>query len=301
MKRIELLCDACIGPIMSGPIYVCANEEEHCNFVLHEWCSRLSSKLKGHPYRPQHTLVLHSKVPGEICGVFRCETCRFYCNGFAYCCKECEDYNIDVKCVFIPKEITHTSHPNHLLSRVYMKRHNYDCYICSKYMYLDYEFTCYVCDFHIHAMCALLLPETTTIKCDKHPMKLSYSPIENHGSEYFCEVCEEINPELSFYHCHECIQSMHTACAPSILLYDMHMSGDPRSIPYHVNVKFGGTYINFEMHPHPLSFVQGLESDGKCTNCLYSFKNGMIFKCINCGFAIDYWCLSYLAKRHKRL
>ncbi|KAI7729573.1 hypothetical protein M8C21_032639, partial [Ambrosia artemisiifolia] len=64
MKRIELLCDGCMRPIMSGPIYMCANEEEdHCNFVLHEWCSQLPTELHNHFGHTQHTLILHSKIP----------------------------------------------------------------------------------------------------------------------------------------------------------------------------------------------------------------------------------------------
>ncbi|KAI7744669.1 hypothetical protein M8C21_033071, partial [Ambrosia artemisiifolia] len=64
MKRIELLCDVCVRPIMSGPIYMCSNEEkDHCNFVLHEWCSKLPTELKHHFHHPQQTLILHSKIP----------------------------------------------------------------------------------------------------------------------------------------------------------------------------------------------------------------------------------------------
>ncbi|KAJ0680102.1 putative chromatin regulator PHD family [Helianthus annuus] len=69
MKRIQLLCDGCVRPITSGPIYVCDNEGQ-CNFMLHEWCSRLPAKLNGHFAHQQHTLILHSKAPGEFFGVF---------------------------------------------------------------------------------------------------------------------------------------------------------------------------------------------------------------------------------------
>ncbi|KAJ0436420.1 hypothetical protein HanHA300_Chr16g0590651 [Helianthus annuus] len=107
MKRIQLLCDVCVRPITSGPIYVCTNEEEHCNFVLHEWCSRLPAELKDHPAHQQHTLVLHSKAPPrKFFGVFECDICRLRCNGFAYCCMDCDKFIIDVECAFLPKEIT---------------------------------------------------------------------------------------------------------------------------------------------------------------------------------------------------
>ncbi|KAI7732188.1 hypothetical protein M8C21_033201, partial [Ambrosia artemisiifolia] len=271
MKRIELLCDGCVRPIMSGPIYTCANEEkDHCNFVLHEWCSRLPTQLKDHFDHRQHTLILHSKIPGEFFGLFECAICWLPCNGFAYYCKEC-NYCVDVKCAFLPKEITHNSHPNHLLSRKY-HGHGGWCGMCSGVI-SGFSFDCHICnDFHLHPNCALLIPETTVNKCDKHPMKLSYLPIENHKSDYFCEVCEmELNPECAFYHCRECMQSMHTACAPSILRYETYTTLGylhPRlnAIHKYVNVKFGGTYKNINVHPHPLSFLQGTANDGQCAS-----------------------------------
>ncbi|KAJ0537494.1 putative chromatin regulator PHD family [Helianthus annuus] len=203
-KRIETLCNGCLRPITSRPVYVCSNEEgEHCNFVLHEWCSRLPIELKDHPHHPQHPLILHSKII-----------------------------------------------------------------------------------------------ETTTHKCDKHPMKLSYFPSENHMGDYFCEICEEeFDPKYTFYHCRECMQSMHTACAPSILRYETYDKyagyGD---VHRYVNVKFGGTYNNTEAHPHPLSFDQGVESDGQCGKCGRSLHYEMIFKCLTCEFVICYDCMKRLCK-----
>ncbi|KAF5758032.1 hypothetical protein HanXRQr2_Chr16g0724741 [Helianthus annuus] len=127
-------------------------------------------------------------------------------------------------------------------------------------------------------------------------MKLSYFPIENHMSDYFCEVCErELNPEVSFYHCRECMQSMHTTCAPSILQYETYDDEYSRGVYEFVNVKFGGTYNNIEVHPHPLSFVQGIEDAGECAShyCHYiplRLQYSMIFKCLDCKFAVHYEC-----------
>ncbi|MFS8000666.1 putative chromatin regulator PHD family [Helianthus anomalus] len=291
MKRIQLLCDGCVRPITSGPIYVCDNEGQ-CNFVLHEWCSRLPADLKDHPAHQQHTLILHPKAPGEFFGVFHCNICSLSCNGFAYCCVDCNTFIIDVDCAFLPKEITHTFHPNHLLSCVYHKDPDYRCRMC-KYWYPSLSFDCHTCnDFRLHAKCALLIPETTTNKCDKHPMKLSYFPVENHKSDYFCEVCEdELNPEHPFYHCRECMQSMHTACAPSILRYETYAE-DRRRVHEFVNVKFGGKYENTKVHPHPLSFVQGIQDDGQCdsNDCHRDLQYSMIFKCLDCKFAVHYKC-----------
>ncbi|KAJ0643214.1 putative chromatin regulator PHD family [Helianthus annuus] len=301
MKRIQLLCDGCVRPITSGPIYVCDNEGQ-CNFVLHEWCSRQPAKLIDHPAHHQHTLILHSKAPRKFFGVFCCDLCRLLCNGFAYCCMDCDNFIIDVECAFLPKEITHTFHPNHLLSRVYHEEFRGDkCRMCGHFLQ-RISFDCHTCnDFHLDANCALLIPEKTTNKCDKHPMSLSYFPIENHKSDYICEVCEnELNPEYPFYHCHECMQSMHTACAPSILQYETYTTGwlfyvDTNAIHKFVNVKFGGRYENSKVHPHPLSFVQGIQDDGHCVRCGSSLQFQMIFKCLTCEFAVDHYCCKVLS------
>ncbi|KAJ0639285.1 putative chromatin regulator PHD family [Helianthus annuus] len=290
MRRIQLLCDGCVRPITSGPIYVCDNEG-HCNFVLHEWCSRLPAKLIDHPVHQQHTLILHSKAPPrKFFVVFSCDACKLPCNGFAYCCMNCNNCIIDVHCAFLPKEITHTFHPNHLLSWVYHGDSNNRCRMCG-YTYPSNSFDCHTCnDFRLHVGCAMFIPETTRNKCDKHPMKLSYVPVENHKSDYFCEVCErELNPEMPFYHCHDCMQSMHTTCAPSILQYETY-DRKSRGVYTFVNVKFGATYKNTKVHPHPLTFVQGVESDGQCDNCGYSLQFQIIFKCSTCEFAVDYYC-----------
>ncbi|KAJ0680103.1 putative chromatin regulator PHD family [Helianthus annuus] len=306
MKRIQLLCDGCVRPITSGPIYVCDNEGQ-CNFVLHEWCSRLPAELKDHPAHQQHTLVLHSKAPpSRFFGVFWCDACWKPCNGFAYCCMDCNKI-IDVHCAFLPKEITHTFHPNHLLSRVYhgypgtgypgrWPGPGYRCRMCGHFR-SRISFVCHTCnDFSLHPWCALFIPETTRNKCDKHPMKLSYFPIENHKSDYFCEVCErELNPEKPFYHCHECMQSMHTACAPSILQYET-FGAESTGVYEFVNVKFGGRYENSKVHPHPLSFVQGIQDDGQCHEDGRRLQFKMIFKCLTCEFALDYGCCRHLSK-----
>ncbi|GJT20673.1 hypothetical protein Tco_0890610 [Tanacetum coccineum] len=71
MKKIELLCDGCVRPIMRSPFYKCANEVKHCNFVLHECCTRLPAELKDHPDHPQHTLLL-PKIPHKLSKVFEC-------------------------------------------------------------------------------------------------------------------------------------------------------------------------------------------------------------------------------------
>ncbi|KAI7744674.1 hypothetical protein M8C21_033076, partial [Ambrosia artemisiifolia] len=229
MKRIELLCDGCVRPIMSGPIYMCANEEEdHCNFVLHEWCSQLPTELHNHFGHTQHTLILHSKIPGNYLAM---------------------DLLIVVRNAITTLMLSVPS---------YLK----------KSLTILTQITSFIEKFS-----DTKADVTTMNKCDKHPMKLSYFPIENHKSDYFCEVCEmEFDPEFSFYHCGECMQSMHPACAPSILQYETYTTrkgelyGERNAIHKYVNVKFGGTYKNIKVHPHPLSFLQGIANDGQCAS-----------------------------------
>ncbi|PWA65792.1 zinc finger, PHD-type [Artemisia annua] len=291
MKKIELLCNACLRPIMSMPYYKCA---ESCNFALHEWCTRLQTKVENHPGHPQHTLFLMPNVPGVFFSVFYCDVCQLPCNGFAYGCVEC-DYYVDVSCGFIPEKITHKAHPNHLLSRVKLGEDDDEiCHICRSDIDEDcFSFSCSICDhIFIHPECALLLPETIRHKYDKHPMSLSYFPIENHKSEYFCEICEEeMNPHSAFYHCYECVQSVHSACAPLILRSEM--AAPYGSIYRYVNVKFGKIHKT-PGHQHPLSFIQGTASDGRCSMCGNELWFEMIFKCLDCKYAVDYRCCKRL-------
>ncbi|GJR97654.1 GDP-fucose transporter 1 [Tanacetum coccineum] len=44
MKKVELICNGCLRPIMDSPFYTCADEDEHhCNFALNAAMERLGS------------------------------------------------------------------------------------------------------------------------------------------------------------------------------------------------------------------------------------------------------------------
>nr|XP_043635262.1 uncharacterized protein LOC122606477 [Erigeron canadensis] len=250
--------------------------------------------VEDHPDHPQHTLVYFSNVPDKFFGVFWCDVRYLPCNGFAYSCVQCQ-YHIDVNCAFIPKEITHNAHPNHLFSIADKHEHFNTCRMCSSMIFGRFSLRCQTCDIHIHPKCALLLNQTITHKCDTHPMKLSYYPAENHKGEYFCEICEEeLNPEMPFYHCHECHQSIHPPCAPSIRQSETHyylpFAYNWTFVFEYLNIKFGGIYKT-QNHPHPLSFAQGIATDGTCANCRKRLQYEMIFKCQQCDqLAIHYDC-----------
>lgn len=278
MKKAELICDGCLRPIMSMPFYKCLYyEDQRCNFVLHEWCTRLPAELEDHPCHPQHTLVFMPKVPCKFLNVFRCAVCRLPCNGFAYFCVECGFY-IDVCCGFIPKLIAYKSHPNHSL-RIYHDR-LFKSYCCMCFVdfekasdppntFKSFSFSCIACNFHVHPVCALLLPHTIRHKYDEHPMKLSYVPIEDHAGDYFCEVCET---------------ESYPACAPLIpqcktTSYSYYENG----IYEFININFGGIYM-IEGHSHPLQLSLGTESDGKSA----VLKDKLILKCLQCKLAFDH-------------
>ncbi|PWA44098.1 DC1, C1-like, Rho-associated protein kinase 1/2 [Artemisia annua] len=142
--------------------------------------------------------------------------------------------------------------------------------------------------------CALHFPKTIRHKLDKHPLKLSYIPIENHKGEYFCEVCEEgLNPKKWFYHCSEYYaQSIHSDCAPLILKSEQGVNFVQEGVYKFLNMKLGGITKMKLFHLHSLSFVVGTESDG---NCLCGLHARLIFKCLQCKYAIHVTCwTSYL-------
>ncbi|KAJ0677282.1 putative chromatin regulator PHD family [Helianthus annuus] len=300
MNENDALCNACLIPIETTmTFYKCKFNGQGCNFVLHEWCTRLPPETKGHgywhgyEYQQEHNLLLFSKQYSHEFIGFLCGVCNKYSNGFAYSCVQC-GYKIDVWCAFTRAKIIHKSHPNHLLSRNYgFASEDGYCRMCLSGFTADnnISFGCDACEFHLHAGCAFLLPETIRHRYDKHPLSLAYSPIENHEGDYFCEVCEEeFNPNAWFYHCHECVQSIHTTCVPILL---------PQSKPYlygglsvlRVREKERGIYKP-EYHPHPLSFLQWPRSEAECTKCGKHIYCEYTLECSKCKFVTHARCLT---------
>ncbi|KAI3694536.1 hypothetical protein L1987_77503 [Smallanthus sonchifolius] len=167
MKRIKVICNACVRPITTTPFYVCQKRvDDNCDFYLHEWCARIPTKLEKHPCHPQHTLALFHLTPGDDYFVtgFECTICRLRCNGSGYVCSTSGcDYRVDVNCGFIPENITHESHPNHLLSLVDPKS-TIACDACDVIINgSELCYRCSWCDFYldnrvsIHSACAPLI------------------------------------------------------------------------------------------------------------------------------------------------
>ncbi|KAD4586384.1 hypothetical protein E3N88_23985 [Mikania micrantha] len=292
VNRVQLLCNGCVRPVTDIPFYKCS--QHSCDFVLHEWCTRLPSEIHDHHDHPEHTLVLLQKAPTDFLGMFWCKICGIPCNGFAYGCKQCE-YYVDVNCGFLPDVITHAAHPNHLLQRFkpsasQTRERCRACFCVTERI----GYYCPSCDFFLHNYCALLLPGTIRHKYDKHPLSLRYHPAENHASEYFCEICEdECDPIFCwFYHCSTCASTMHTACAPLKLQCEQSTSSYiAKGIFMFYNVKFGRRYT-IRDHKHHVTFVQGINADGQCRVCHQQLQYSMIFKCFGCKYAIHIGCFS---------
>ncbi|GJT50909.1 DC1, C1-like, zinc finger, RING/FYVE/PHD-type containing protein [Tanacetum coccineum] len=295
MKRIKLLCNGCVRPIMTMPFYKCSQGYDECsNFVLHESCARLHTEIKC--YECQHTLVLQQSGP-----LFWCRICKLPCNGFAYNCDTC-GYNIDVHCGSRPSEIKHEAHPCDMCLTRLQSNLRRACHACRNIIDgLSTYYECIWCGYYLDCLCALHLPKKIRNKYDKHPLTLRYSPIENHKGQYFCEVCEdELNPEKWFYHCSECSQSIHSACAPLILQSEQGVDALHEDCVYKfVNMKFGGV-TNTEDHVHPLSFVAGTISDGECTKCGLELQSKFTLKCLQCKFAIHSYCESSVKESAKQ-
>ncbi|KAD3067846.1 hypothetical protein E3N88_35726 [Mikania micrantha] len=52
MKKVELLCNVCLRPIMEMPFYKCmAYEDEGCNFTLHECLEAFKKNIHDHSHR----------------------------------------------------------------------------------------------------------------------------------------------------------------------------------------------------------------------------------------------------------
>ncbi|KAK3023708.1 hypothetical protein RJ639_042718 [Escallonia herrerae] len=187
-KNDDILCEACVKPVIS-PFYKCSL----CNFVLHKCCAELPTKLQ-HPFHPQHQLILLGKSP-KWWGLFLCDGCGHFCNGFSFGCVDCE-YYLDVSCGSLPSTITHEAHRDHLLH--FKENLSGPCNACASGIGFPRRgFGCNTCDFELHTFCSLF-PRTLRHRYDEHSLILTYSPVEDReADEYYCEICEEeMNPRL---------------------------------------------------------------------------------------------------------
>ncbi|XP_057481700.1 uncharacterized protein LOC130768637 isoform X1 [Actinidia eriantha] len=269
-------CNGCAQTI-SVPFYHCAQ----CNFFLHEFCAELPNKMQ-HPCHRDHPLLLMAEQNTNF-RLRNCACCLKYCNVFMFGCSACQFY-LDVRCAFLPNIIRHETHKNTLGLR---KVNNIICSICNGNV-CGFVFACDACNFIMCYLCALL-PSKFNHRYDEHPFLLTYSPVENHLDEYYCEICEwEINPKRWFYHCVDCDQSLHTGCIQSFFS-DVHL-----------NVKFGGT-LKVDKHPHPLIFAPCPKNKRprlSCNSCgQLLIENDVAFECAPCKFRLHHKCANDAASK----
>ncbi|CAI9099811.1 OLC1v1036690C1 [Oldenlandia corymbosa var. corymbosa] len=298
------LCDGCIQPI-SPPYFSCADSK--CNFFLHKRCIELPDRLVPSPFRTLNAIsgasfsweldcsFLQGSFSGKSDGVldsssfdiFQCHGCQRPCNGLSYKVffhgvpsrygKEL----YDVKCALLPAHIVHDSHPQHRLELSKRRYAPCPCCLLAGEDQGEYIYRCLTCSFNLHQKCALY-PSTIRHRYDKHPLHLTYKPIQGRrhlsdDDEYYCEICElEVNQHGWFYHCVQCDQSFHITCMHSL---------DSLS-----NIKFGQS-LTLSSHCHPLILERMFVGSRACEYCNDSIKEGMAFECKQCvRYQIHFEC-----------
>ncbi|XVF84435.1 hypothetical protein PTKIN_Ptkin17bG0036600 [Pterospermum kingtungense] len=191
---------------------------KHCDFLFRKAYAELPKMKHVWHHRCQQPLILISD------DIFRCETCNYISNGFAYKCNECEDY-ICLQCITInPAALTCQGHEHPLfLYHEYKEQ----CSTCGDEM--DRAFRCKNCNFALNCVC-IRLPTTAQHKCDEHLLELTYDDDNTYSECNYCDICEERrDPNLWFYHCSTCDTSAHVNCVlgeyPFIKLGSIYKKG----------------------------------------------------------------------------
>ncbi|KAJ0889213.1 putative chromatin regulator PHD family [Helianthus annuus] len=281
-------CFLC-GKKHEGHFYQCTT----CfNFLVNSDCLSLPIKLSLHTqqFSHRHLLTLSYSLLDQlydcecrICGVkledehliYKCSKCMYYVH------PDCATQIKPFMFVLLPVDSGSSSHSK------------MECRACRvSIAESESYFRCTSCDFYLDCRCALHLPKTIRHKYDKHPLQLSYSPVEDHKSRYFCEVCEEeLDPGKWFYHCAECAQSIHSACAPLMLQSEQGANSlyDSEGVYKYINIKFGAIDEFPRLHRHPLSLAPGTENDGLCQECGSKLQSHIILKCLPCNVAFHWY------------
>ncbi|XP_038897006.1 uncharacterized protein LOC120085191 [Benincasa hispida] len=299
------LCEACMQCISThlSQFYSC----QPCGFYLHPECASLPT-LYDNTFLHEHKLSM-VYTPDFV---FSCAVCLQYCHGFAYHCEECH-YVIDIRCATtITFPFTHSSH-HHPLSD-YDRKVKHKCKACGENLMHKNSVGCEECDFYLDLRCAHLPIEVKT-RFDEHPLSLiividgeeeeseeeeesdseeeeesddeeeseeeesdSEEEEESDGEEeidgveeeeidgeeeYYCDICEEErNKGEWFYYCRACCFAAHPRC----------VLGD---FPFLKSIQFDG-------HPHPLSWVLKTQKSFDCSACDQFYDGNLALECRCC-------------------
>ncbi|GKC49424.1 zinc finger, PHD-type containing protein [Tanacetum coccineum] len=275
-KKFKLTCKLCGQLITEVPFYRCP--EECClNFMVHEWCAYLPTMLKKSPCHTQHPLILkpkYSQLTGCL-GLFKCDACDLWCNGFSFSCYEF-DFHVDINCAFLLKNIKHSAHPLHPLrfSPFRIQNKLKKCVACS--VKLDdgiFVYQCFKCNFFIHTECSLL-PRKIKHRYVKNSYKLTYSPPRT-NLDYLCDICEEeIDINQWFYDCDPMVVSVHAAFGGCVK-------------PYNKVLRL----IRIGNHPHGFSLISATKQETIFSVCQKPVSTFPFFKCSTCGISVDSWCV----------
>jgi hypothetical protein len=255
-------CDGCTWPI-NPPFYTCIP----CKFFLHKSCVELPRK-KLHPLH-RHPLFLFPETPYVI-KPFGCNACLCGSNGFVYHCEIC-NFDLDVQCSLMPDIFKHEGHEHRLI--LFGASNSEKCSSCDSKGKI---FRCPECDFTLDFKC-ITLPLTTKYGPHEQSFALCYKDKYDPDDEYYCDICEEPrDPKHWFYYCGDLDFSAHPDCI---------LEKKPL-------FKFGRTH-KFDMHEHPLTFVD--KSKGvhpPCNNCGDSCDDWTL-ECVKCNFNL-HWDCDYL-------
>ncbi|XP_073119984.1 uncharacterized protein [Henckelia pumila] len=274
----DLVCNACIRPINSPPYYTCGAHSQ-CNFLLHKFCVDLPLSIQDFLYTSVTKNLISPRLD-EFFSLFRCCSCKKYCNGFGYVFGGSDSIFVDdVECSFAPRVIKHDSHKHHplILTDTSSGIESWKS-CCGKSCF--YGYCCGLCNFTIHIDCARL-PKTVAHKFDKHPLTLTFASSNSTDIDDICEFCEEdIDSKYWFYHCAQCDQSFHVKCIPSQGEFSKIKFGGSVKVPCH------------EDHPLTLARMMNLGSQrcGYCHEIIKGFKDGMALHCQDCDFWIHFYC-----------
>ncbi|XP_017975933.1 PREDICTED: uncharacterized protein LOC18602527 [Theobroma cacao] len=260
IAEYDKYCEACMLPI-SASFYYCLE----CDFFLHKACAELPKMMKHvwFHYCQQSSFILISDC------IFRCESCRYLSNGFAYRCNECGD-RVCLRCMSLtPDTLTCQGHKHPLLLYV-----EYEGKCCGCGDDMDEGYCCKGCNFALCVTC-VALPTTTRHKCDEHVFVLTYKDDNDYSECHYCDICEERrNSNYWFYHCATCDTSAHKDCVLEDYRY----------------IKLGSTYKEGD-HPHPLIFVKKIYYYPQCIECGEPCKE-LALECatLGCNYIVHWKC-----------